>query len=192
ESNFIFETAPFKECHASTIEATPAGMVAAWFGGTKEKNPDVGIWISLQINGNWSAPKEIFNGIQDKNTRYPCWNPVLFQVENGPLLMFYKVGPNPDKWWGMLSKSTDNGQTWSEAEKLPDCIIGPVKNKPEMLNNNVLLCPTSTEHNGWRVHMELTSDFGKTWSKVEVSSGENDYQAIQPSILKLGGENLQL
>ena len=40
---FIYERAPFPECHASTIVETPEGLVAAWFGGTEEKHPDVGI-----------------------------------------------------------------------------------------------------------------------------------------------------
>ena len=38
--------APFPQCHASTIAQTADGLVAAWFGGTREKHPDVGIWIS--------------------------------------------------------------------------------------------------------------------------------------------------
>ncbi|HQX51688.1 MAG TPA: sialidase, partial [Planctomycetaceae bacterium] len=46
KQEFIYDTAPFPECHASTIEETPAGLVAAWFGGTREKHPDVGIWVS--------------------------------------------------------------------------------------------------------------------------------------------------
>jgi len=45
-AEFLFETAPFAQCHASTIADTGAGLVAAWFGGTREGNPDVGIWVS--------------------------------------------------------------------------------------------------------------------------------------------------
>ena len=45
-AEFIFERAPFPESHASTIVETGDGLVAAWFGGTKERNPDVGIWVS--------------------------------------------------------------------------------------------------------------------------------------------------
>ena len=38
---FIFDTASFPQSHASTIAETPAGLIAAWFGGTKEGNKDV-------------------------------------------------------------------------------------------------------------------------------------------------------
>src|SRR5437899_1860870 len=56
KSEFIFETAPFPECHASTIAETESGLVAAWFGGTHERHPDVGIWISRLADGKWTRP----------------------------------------------------------------------------------------------------------------------------------------
>src|SRR5262245_56120734 len=117
KSEFIFETAPFRECHASTIVETKGGLVSAWFGGTKERNPDVGIWLSRHEDGHWSAPVEVANGVQPPTNRFPCWNPVLFQSINGPLLLFYKVGPSPSRWWGMLMTSGDNGKTWSKARR---------------------------------------------------------------------------
>src|SRR5437016_2215190 len=45
-AEFIYEQAPFPQCHASTIAQAANGLVAAWFGGTREKHPDVGIWLS--------------------------------------------------------------------------------------------------------------------------------------------------
>src|SRR6188508_562773 len=60
---FIYETAPFPQCHASTIEATKSGLVCAWFGGTKEKHPDVGVWFSRHDGKAWSAPVELANGV---------------------------------------------------------------------------------------------------------------------------------
>src|SRR5262245_42238595 len=106
-AEFIFEKAPFRQCHASTIVETPTGIVGAWFGGTSEKHPDVGVWLSRHIAGHWTPPVEVANGIQDAKVgeppkRFACWNPVLFQSKSGPLLLFYKVGPSPSKWWGMM------------------------------------------------------------------------------------------
>src|SRR5688500_7510441 len=112
-SEFIYETAPFPECHASTIVETKEGLVAAWFGGTEEKNPGVAIWLSRHVDGKWTAPTEVADGIQEKGGRHPCWNPVLFQPRSGPLMLFYKVGPTPSRWWGVLKTSDDAGKTWS-------------------------------------------------------------------------------
>src|SRR5215468_9988362 len=75
KSEFIYETAPFPECHASTIAESKGTLVAAWFGGTKEKHPDVGIWLSRLENGKWTTPAEVANGVQSPETRYPTWNP---------------------------------------------------------------------------------------------------------------------
>jgi predicted neuraminidase len=188
---FIFESAPFPSCHASTIvEAKAGGLVAAWFGGRHEKAPDVGIWVSRLAGGKWTAPVEVANGMQPDGTRHPCWNPVLFQPKRGPLLLFYKVGPSPGAWWGMLRTSSDNGKSWSDARRLPDGILGPIKNKPVQLPNGDILCPTSSEHAGWRVHFERSTDDGATWTATAPVNDGKVIGAIQPSILFLGGDNL--
>jgi predicted neuraminidase len=194
-SEFIFETAPFPQCHASTIAESKGRLVAAWFGGTREKHPDVGIWLAREQHGKWSAPVEVANGVQYTNSdglslRYPCWNPVLFQPRRGPLLLFYKVGPDPKTWWGMLTTSTDGGVTWSEPRRLPEGILGPIKNKPVQLPGGDLLCPSSTEHEGWRVHFERTSDLGRTWTRTAPVNDGQEFSAIQPSLLFTGGNRL--
>ena len=188
-SGFIFEAAPFPECHASTIAATPGGLVAAWFGGTAEGNPDVGIWLA-RLDGNaWSSPVAVARGEADGN-RSPCWNPVLFQPVGGPLLLFYKVGPSPRDWWGMVTTSDDGGQTWAAPRRLPDGILGPIKNKPIARPDDAILCPSSTEDQGWRVHFETTRDLGRTWTRTPPVAG-NGFNAIQPSILTHGDGTLQ-
>ena len=174
---------PTPQCHASTIEETETGLVASWFGGTHEKNPDVGIWISRYEESGWSVPVELADGAQSDTLRYPCWNPVLFQPRDGPLMLFYKVGPHPNNWWGMLMTSQDGGKSWSKPERLPDGILGPIKNKPVQLRNGDILCPSSTEDQGWRVHFEITSDLGRTWETVGPINDGNDFAAIQPTIL---------
>lgn len=191
QREWIYEQAPFPECHASTLAETPQGIVAAWFGGTREKNPDVGIWLSSRAEKQWTVPVEVATGVQADGKRFPCWNPVLFQVPKGDLLLFYKVGPSPSTWWGMLKRSKDGGKTWSVAERLPDGIAGPIKNKPVLLSSGVLLCPSSSEDNNWRVHFEQTSDWGKTWQKsAPINDGVTD-GAIQPSVLFHPGGRLQ-
>jgi predicted neuraminidase len=189
---FIYkaEDVPFPSCHASTIIQTGDGLMAAWFGGTAERNPDVGIWISTQVNDRWSKPVEVANGIQHKTKRYPCWNPVLYRSGN-MIMLFYKVGPSPSAWWGELITSGDNGKTWTKSRRLPEDIYGPIKNKPVLLANGELLCPSSTEHDGWRLHMEITPDLGDSWERTGFLNVK-ETGAIQPSILFHPGGKLQL
>jgi predicted neuraminidase len=196
ESAFVFESAPFASAHASTIADTKDGLVSAWFGGTREGAPDVAIWTARRVAGKWTAPVEVATGIQAEGTRHPCWNPVLFETSAGTLTLFYKVGPTPRTWWGMVRTSRDNGRTWSEATRLPDGILGPIKNKPVRVGRTIL-SPTSTESDErpskWRVHFERSDDDGRTWTAVKVPDpGQGPpIDAIQPSILLHPGGRLQ-
>jgi len=192
QSEFIFTEASFRQCHASTIEETPHGLVAAWFGGTHEKHEDVGIWVSRLTRGRWTRPVEVANGVHSATLRYPCWNPVLFQPKQGPLLLFYKVGPSPRAWWGMLIRSEDGGKTWDAPTRLPQNIFGPIKNKPVQLASGRILCGTSTEDHGWRVHMEWTDDLGMTWERTDALNDGETLDAIQPTILEHGDDRLQI
>jgi predicted neuraminidase len=191
---FIFETAPFPSCHASTIVETREGPVAAWFGGAAEGKSDVGIWLSRRDGSGWSAPIQVADGAQPNGARFPCWNPVLFRPKEGPLLLFFKVGPSPSLWWGMRMSSADEGRTWDKPQRLADGMLGPIKNKPVRLADGALLCGSSTEKpgEGWRVFMERTPDLGATWTKVGPLNDDRELQAIQPTILTWPGGKLQI
>ena len=188
KAEFIYEKAPFPQCHASTIVESGGGLVAAWFGGTAEGRPDVGIWLSRHEGRSWSAPVEVAVGgaslpRESPEKRFPCWNPVLFQPKSGPLFLFYKVGPSPRTWWGLLMASEDGGKTWSKPQRLPDGILGPIKNKPLQYDIGWLICGSSTEDQGWRVHFEMTPDLGETWAKIGPVNDGKAFAAIQPTLL---------
>lgn len=188
---FIYTEAPFPSAHASTLAETPKGIIAAWFGGTKEGYKDVCIWTSRLVNKKWTAPVKVAEGIINDTTRYACYNPVLFQVPGGELLLFYKIGPNVAGWTGWMMRSKDNGITWSPREALPEGYLGPIKNKPVLIKGE-LICPSSTEKNGWKVHFEYTKDFGKTWTKSEDINDGKIVSAIQASILTYKDGRMQI
>ncbi|MHC4581609.1 MAG: sialidase family protein, partial [Planctomycetota bacterium] len=200
EAQFLYEKASFPSCHASTIAETKDYFVTAFFGGTDEGNKDVGIWICTKRKGadHWSAPVEVADGVQFSRIpagqvqRHPCWNPVLYQADDGPLLLFYKVGPSPRSWWGMLTKSDDQGKSWTEPRRLPEDIVGPVRAKPIKLADGGLLCGSSTEDKGWRAHMEITPDLGKTWSRTEALNDGKEFPVIQPTILTYRDGRIQI
>ncbi len=188
---FIAAPSPTPQCHASTIVQTPSGLVAAWFGGPYERHPEVSIYVSRLTAGRWSAPVAVATGEQPDGHCYPTWNPVLFRPRGGPLMLFYKVGPDPSSWWGMLATSRDDGRTWSGARRLPDGILGPVKNKPLQLANGDILCGSSTESPSWEIHFERTRDGGATWERLSPPKGRASIEAIQPALLRHGDGRLQ-
>jgi len=197
---YSLEGRPTPECHASTIAETESGLVAAWFAGTEERDDDVGIRVARHDGAQWLPSVEVADGTEGEDKDYPCWNPVLFKPKDGPLMLFYKVGPTPRQWWGMLMTSADDGRTWSRPRRLGtdkklgsnSNLIGPVKNKPIQLKDGSILCPSSTEHEGWRVHFELTRDLGKTWQVVGPINDGKEFGIIQPSVLRYRGGKMQV
>ena len=200
KSEFIFERSPLPFAHASTIVETAGGLVASWVGGPRERAPEVVIWTSRHEGAGWTVPVEAANGVQPDGTRLPCWNPVLFQPTDGPLLLFYKVGANPSTWSGLVRTSSDGGRTWSASSRLPDGIIGPVRAKPIELRPGTLLADSSTEDDGWVVHMERFSGAWTTaslasstaWEKSGPLNDKNSFGAIQPVILAHSPTDLQI
>ena len=159
----IFKDPPFAQCHASTIvEVAPDKFLAAAFGGTSEGKKDVCIWLSSGEKGEWGKPAKVADGIISDTLRYPCWNPVLFKPREGKLFLFYKVGPSPRTWWGMVCTSTNDGKTWTAPERLPGGILGPIKNKPVQLPDGTIISPSSVEtKESWRIHIRKIRGFRK-------------------------------
>ena len=195
ERQRIFEPAPFAQCHAATLAATGRGLVAAWFSGTAEGEADVGIWSATRQGPAWSAPVRVVTGADAAGMPSPCWNPVLWSWPDGRLTLFYKVGPSPRDWWGMVMHSPDAGASWGEPEPLPRGILGPIKNKPVLLEGGRLLCPSSGEDGdrglGWSVHFEWTDDGGRRWERGRAIGGGEGCEIIQPAILGHGDGRLQ-
>ena len=191
KQEFVAQHPPTARSHAATLVETRDGLVAAWFGGKHERDPSVGIWLSRYLAGHWTAPTEVADGVQPNGTRLPSWNPVLFQPSSGPLLLFYKVGPDPQHWWGMLKTSSDDGAHWSAARRLPDRILGPIKNKPVQLADGSIVSPSSREDGKWRIHFERSTDLGAHWQSIDAIPNPQGIEAIQPSLLPWPDGRLQ-
>ena len=191
--NFVASKPPTRSSHASTIVETPSGIVASWFGGTAERAKDVEIWLSHLKGTVWSQPVRVASGTEDSGApQYACWNPVLFQQPKGSLRLFYKVGPSPDTWWGRVQESNDGGKTWGASRRLPDGLVGPVRNKPILLPDGSLLCGSSSEDAGWRVHMERSRAPFTEWTRTPPLNDASTWGAIQPSLLDWQNGKIQI
>lgn len=194
DSGFIFTNAPFESCHASSLTELPGKRImAAWFGGKYESSPDVSIWTSVKGKGKWSQPKETANGIQSDEFHFACWNPVLFKSRNELLFLHYKVGTSPRTWWAEMKTSADNGLTWSNARKLPDGFLGPIKNKPVQLKDGDILYPSSAEskiNNKWTIHLERSDSAGNNWRRINIDC--DTFNVIQPTLLVYRDGRMQL
>lgn len=177
---------PCAQCHASTIAALPGGrLVAAWFAGTAEKDPDTAIWGAHFDGAAWSTPRCWF-----KLGYVAHWNPVLFAAPDGRLHLWFKIGVDCAQWRTWRSVSHDGGVTWAPAQAfIPEDALarGPVRCPPLATASGAWLAPASEERlggssgPGWWPYIDRSTDGGQTWAVVAVPTpvGTN---IIQPTL----------
>lgn len=162
---FGYDTA-FPECHASTVLPLKDGRVlSVYFAGAHEKNDDVGIWLSEQVDGAWVAPR-LLAKIDDT----PHWNPVIYQ-DGDVIHVLFKTGKEIEYWRSYVTTSKDGGHTWSTPEALnsDNPAGGPVRNKPLLLSDGRLLAPNSDETRNpavWLPRVDVSTDGGATFQRL--------------------------
>lgn len=186
-TDFVFgDDRPFQSCHASTLAATADGtLLCAWFGGTKEKHPDVAIWLSRFTGGTWTPPIKVA-----KINETAHWNPVLFCPDGKRVYLFFKVAPEIADWQTFWMHSDDAGATWSTpVELVPGDTSGgrgPVRCKPIVLSDGAWLAGASSEQGPWKPFADRSEDQGKTWQRsadFEINPSElRGRGAIQPTL----------
>jgi predicted neuraminidase len=188
-AGFVFESAPFPSCHASTLLEVDDGVLAAWFGGTREGAPDVAIWSARFTGQAWSAVTKLA-----EEPGVPCWNPVLWREKDGAVILFYKAGPSPETWTGFLRRSRDGGRSWFPAEQLAAGLLGPAKNKPVPGRAGEIVAGTSVEsYKAWASWVEISADAGRTWRRhgpIVVPSAPRGN--IQPSLWRCTDGRLRM
>ena len=151
--------------HASTVLPLENGHVlAAWFGGSREGNSDVAIWLAERDERGFGEPRRVATSTE------PHWNPVLFRKKDGRILLFYKVGFEIPDWRTMVIESGDLGKTWSRPREMitgdDSGGRGPVRNQPIRLKSGRVLAPASVERGLWKCFMDYSDDDCETWTRT--------------------------
>ena len=167
-------------CHASTVLPLDDGRVlAAWFGGKKEKDDDVEIYLAERSkNGVWSAPR-----IVSENDSIPHWNPVLYERENGEIILYYKYGKEIPDWITKYIVSADGGRTWSVWRCLN--ISG---SPPHLLKHSsgALVCVFGRREAPFGERAIVSYDNGETWADEYVLDDRaNDGDLGYPASVEL-------
>ena len=186
---YVFMEGPTRDCHSSTLlDLANGDLLCTWFGGTRENHPDVNIWLARKPKGGrWQAPMSVADG-----GGKTCFNPVLVQLKGGDIQIYYC---SPDINTGQVIASSDNGYTWSEPKQLPKGFVGPIVNKPVHMDDGTIIAGGSLQGGpGWRIHVERSTDNGRTWTKVgPINDPVNTkFKIIQPTILVHSQKRLQI
>lgn len=195
ESEFVFaDSTQFRNVHASTLAETADGIVVAWRGA--EQDDPVGIWVARKVGDAWVDPVEVARCTTSDDPGRPCLQPVLSAWPDNSIRLFYKVGRGILRWHGAFRSTTDGGMSWSEERVLPEGIIGPVKNRPLLLQDGSIISPSSRLYEDSRensgIYFERTLDSGRSWAVARPSpAADGDVLAIQAGILKHPGGRLQ-
>jgi hypothetical protein len=100
--------------------------------------------------------------------------------------------------------SLDEGQAWSPVERLPAGLLGPIRAKPLLLGDGILVSGTSVEaYHSWSIWIEHSTDNGEKWTTIgpiPLATGElagpadpdQRHGLIQPSIVRIGAHHLRL
>ena len=170
QSEGVYKTAQITSDHSPHVHAATAltledgGIVAFWYGGSREGGKDVQVFQSSWRPGDseWANPKAIINPPQVSHAlhRYvkKIGNPLVVQVPSGDLWLTF-VTVSVGGWAGSQlnwMSSSDGGQTWSEPKRW---VTSPFFNVSTLVKS-----PAQQYTNGWvgiPIYHEFIGKFGE-------------------------------
>ena len=182
---------------ASVVETLDGGLLATWFGGSREGGRDVVLWGAEFSSGSlsWSRPRRIVGPAETQAMlgRYikTVGNSVLVRGEQGELWLYY-VTVSVGGWAGSSLNailSQDDGKTWDAPRRL---ITSPFFNVSTLNKSAALRYSDGTI--GLPVYHEFIGKFaellhldsaGRVLDKTRITNGRH---SIQPLVLPLDGQ----
>ena len=159
---FLYKQADFPQCHSASIVETRKGdLVATYFGGTKERNPDVCIWVSRKPKGatTWTKPQMVADGVELQSGLKPNPEGKVSQVTSSTKPAYgARFMPLP-AWVGNRGEAAV-GNDYREACWNPVLFETPAGE----LQLYFKIGPNVAGWTGWRV---VSKDGGKTWGRRE-------------------------
>ena len=177
---------------ANLLQLKNGDVLCFWFSGTWEGKSGVAIAVSRLAKGShqWSVPVHV-----DSKEGKSFQNPVGFQAPDGTVWLF-NTEQGADEGQSnshvLVTKSHDNGVTWTRPEVLFDKAGAFVRQPVVIMSNGNWLLPmyytpsrgitTGAESN--YSAMKISADQGKTWKECLVPSSAG---LVQPSVLLIKG-----
>jgi predicted neuraminidase len=199
QAGLIFNPSVTPSVHSSCLTELPdGGLLAAWFGGTREGAEDVEIYQSTfdPSEQAWSPPRSLIGPkeTQKELGRYvrKVGNPVLFTDSRERVWLFYvtvSLGGWSTSHISFIT-SDDGGRTWSRARRL---VTSPFLNISTLVKGT--LFEWSDGSIGLPVYHECLGKFGellriapdgRILDKIRLTSGR---QGIQPVIMVQDQQN---
>ncbi len=174
------------QSHCSTLLVLGEVTLVAWFAGAHEGAADSRVVLArLGPDGPLADPVVVF----DEGPAQ--WNPVLEVGPDQQVWLFFKRGPSIAGWTTWVTRSADQGQTWSVPEPLvPDDTSGgrgPVRHPP-VSYGGVWVAPGSVERWAepprWDCFVDLYD--GQRWRQVPIPldhTGLRGAGCIQPALV---------
>jgi len=186
--------------HSSTItQLADGGLMAAWFGGSREGAKDVSIYGSHwnDSTGSWGTPSVIVDadGSSRELDRYvkKVGNPVLYCDQAGRVWLYY-VTVSLGGWSGSsitFKHSDDGGLSWSESRRLISSpflnISNLVRSVPLELSDGSILLPVYHEFlNKYGEILHLSTD-GDLIAKYRMG---NSTGTLQPTLVGVDDQTI--
>jgi predicted neuraminidase len=179
---------------SNAIETKNGGLLATWFGGSREGGKDVVLWGSDYSPGtmSWSVPRQIISPAQTRAAlgRYikTVGNSVLVRGIQGELWLYY-VTVSVGGWAGASLNailSNDDGKTWDAPRRLitsPFFNISTLnKSVPVHYSDGSIGLPVYHEFMGKFAELLRLSNTGEVLDKIRITHGRH---SIQPLVLPL-------
>ena len=166
-NEFLYKEADFPQCHSASIVETRKGdLVATYFGGTKERNPDVCIWVSRKPKGSkdWTKPVMVADGVELQPLKPDTTAKFSLVTTSQKPAFGGKFMPLPE-WTGSRGEAAISSSTGQEGAYREACWNPVLFETPTgELQLYFKIGFNIQSWQGWRV---TSKDGGKTWSKRE-------------------------